>query len=507
MEAAKLQIFSALLAALLGVVGCRSGWSQEPPELPREFRAAWIATVDNIDWPTARGLTPDSQRVELIALLDRAVDLNLNAVILQVRPAADALYSSELEPWSEYLTGEMGTAPDPDYDPLEFAVAEAHARGLELHAWFNPFRAFHPSAAGPISKDHISKTRPELVKKYGEQLWLDPGEPEALAHSLSVILDVVRRYDIDGVHFDDYFYPYPVEGADGADIDFPDTPSRSRVADSGEWQSKSDWRRSNVDRFVEQVYTTVKTEKPWVKVGVAPFGIWRPGHPPSVTGFDAYEKLYADARKWLVEGWVDYTAPQLYWAMDSKGQAYTDLLDWWIEQNTAGKHVWPGLFTSRTFLEGSRHWESDEILGQVEATRARNGSTGNIHFSMKALTSEYGDVGSRLTETLYTGPVLVPASPWLGDESPDAPTLLNSGATAHNPGIVSAELCGNVEVRLVVVQTLSGSGWTTDILPASPDEDCDMIEIPVTGEPQVVAVSSISRTGIQSEHSILEFGE
>ena len=503
MAPVSLRILSTLLVALLGFAGCRSSY---PPELPREFRAAWIATVDNIDWPTARGLTPDSQRVELIALLDRAVDLNLNAVILQVRPAADAFYYSELEPWSEYLTGEMGRAPDPFYDPLEFAVEEAHARGLELHAWFNPFRAFHPSATGPISSDHISKTRPELVKKYGEQLWLDPGEAGAVAHSLSVIMDVVRRYDIDGIHFDDYFYPYPIEVEDGIDLDFPDSLSWARAAGSGTWFSKSDWRRSNVDTFVEQVFSSVKTEKAWVKVGVAPFGIWRPGHPPSVRGFDAYEKLYADSRKWLLEGWVDYWTPQLYWPLGSEGQPFADLLDWWVDQNPRGRHVWPGLFTSRTFAEGSRHWESREILDQVQTTRSRHGATGNVHFSMKSLTPEYGDMGARLVETLYAQPALVPPSPWLGSDRPDAP-VLNYWTVGDDSVVVAFELCGNLAAQRAIVQTLSDSGSETKIVPAGSTENCGTVEIPLSTRTRKVAVSLVSRAGIQSKVSMVEIGK
>jgi uncharacterized lipoprotein YddW (UPF0748 family) len=198
------------------------------------------------------GLSVERQQMELRAILDRAADLGLNAVLLQVRPAGDALYASPYEPWSEYLTGAMGRAPDPFYDPLEFAVEEAHRRGLELHAWFNPFRARHPSAKSPASADHISRARPGLVHRYGAQLWMDP----------------------------------------------------------------SDWRRENVNRFVERLYAEIKRQDPRVKFGVSPFGIWRPGHPAQIRGLDAYEEIFADARKWLSHGWLDYCTPQLYWPID-----------------------------------------------------------------------------------------------------------------------------------------------------------------------------------------------
>src|SRR5688500_4792441 len=281
-------LLSVLLSAgHLGAQGAASP-DDDGPAVAREFRGAWVASVANIDWPSRPGLTSEQQQAELLALLDRAAQLRLNAVILQVRPAADALYPSRLEPWSEYLTGEMGKAPVPFYDPLAFAVAEAHRRGLELHAWFNPFRARHASARSPVSRDHVSNTRRGLVKEYGRSLWLDPGEPEARRYSLSVIMDVVRRYDIDGVHIDDYFYPYRERDGSGRLISFPDDASWRRYRRSGGRLTRDDWRRRNVDLFVESVYTAMKREKPLVRFGVSPFGIWRPGSPPQVTGLDPY---------------------------------------------------------------------------------------------------------------------------------------------------------------------------------------------------------------------------
>src|SRR5260221_2709521 len=237
-----------------------------PPAVMKEMRGVWVASVGNIDWPSTNALGTAQQKAELIALLDRAVELRLNTIVFQVRPACDALYASTLEPWSEYLTGTMGKAPEPYYDPLAFAVEQAHKRGLELHAWFNPYRARHLQARYPISANHISKTHPEWVRRYGKELWLDPGERGVQEHSLRVVMDVVQRYDIDGVHFDDYFYPYPEHDRAGKDIEFPDEASWRRFG-SGKGLVRDDWRRQNRDDFVHQGYQSIRAAKPWLEFG------------------------------------------------------------------------------------------------------------------------------------------------------------------------------------------------------------------------------------------------
>lgn len=385
----------------------------------REMRGVWVATVANIDWPSKRTLTSEEQKAELIAILDKCVELNLNVVVLQVRPACDALYASKLEPWSEFLTGEMGKAPEPFYDPLAFAVAESHKRGLELHAWFNPYRAFHPSAKGPISADHISKTHPEVVKQYGKHLWLDPGEKLVQKHSHDVIMDVVKRYDLDGIHMDDYFYPYKEKDTSGTIIDFPDEPSWNKYKAEGGELERNDWRRKNVDDFVEKLYADIKRTKPHVKFGLSPFGIWKPGYPEQIKGFNQYEELYADAKKWLNEGWVDYWTPQLYWKIEQTSQSYPVLLKWWTEENTEGRNVWPGNFTSKV-AEG---WDPEEIVNQVLATRNQEGASGNVHFSMRSLMKNSSGINDALMKDVYGKQALVPASPWLDDEPPPAPKV------------------------------------------------------------------------------------
>ncbi|HET6762595.1 MAG TPA: family 10 glycosylhydrolase, partial [Longimicrobiaceae bacterium] len=394
-----------------------------PPPVRREFRAAWIASVANIDWPSRPGLPVEQQRAELIAMLDSAAALNLNAVVLQVRPAADALYPSALEPWSEYLTGEQGRAPEPAYDPLAFAVAEAHRRGLELHAWFNPYRAFHPSQKSPVVASHISRTNPGLVKAYGKFLWMDPGEPEVQDRTMAVMLDVVRRYDVDGVHIDDYFYPYPEKDSAGARIDFPDSASWARYQARGGHLSRDDWRRDNVNVFIRRMYREVKAAKPWVKVGISPFGIWRPRNPPQiVTSFDQYADMYADARLWMLKGWADYFSPQLYWRIQATPQSYPVLLQWWSEQNTHHRHLWPGNFTSQVIPTEAK-WPAGEIVAQVNATRGNPGATGNVHFSMKAFAMDADSLFEKLLAGPYGEPALVPASPWLASGHPGRPAV------------------------------------------------------------------------------------
>jgi uncharacterized lipoprotein YddW (UPF0748 family) len=392
------------------LVGSAAVHAADLPAPRREFRAAWIATVANIDWPSKPGLPADRQRAELVTLLDRAADTGLNAVILQVRPCADALYDSPLEPWSEYLSGTMGEPPDPPYDPLAFAVAEAHARGLELHCWFNPYRVRHSDAAGPVASTHASVSLPGVVRRYGKFLWFDPGEPVAADRFIEVVRDVVRRYDVDGVHIDDYFYPYPVK-EEGRELPFPDADSHARAMATGGLADRAAWRRDNVDRLVERLWREVKERKPHVLVGISPFGIWRPGHPPGIKGLDQVAALNADPRKWLREGWLDYLAPQLYWRIDAPAQGYLQLLAWWADENIRGRGLWPGNYTSRirqdpTAATTANVWEAEEILRQVEATRARGRMRSRRWCRRSVLRRARRRAAQRSTETAGVWPSL-----------------------------------------------------------------------------------------------------
>ncbi|MEO5722557.1 MAG: family 10 glycosylhydrolase [Chthoniobacterales bacterium] len=353
-----------------------------------EFRGAWVATVHNIDWPSKPGLSEETQKAQLRALLDRAAELKLNAILLQVRPASDALYASSKEPWSQFLTGKQGV--NPGYDPLAFAIAEAHRRGIDLHAWINPFRAA-TNVNTLLAASHVAKEHPEWVRRYGTQLWLDPGEPAAREYVLGIVADIVRRYDVDGIHIDDYFYPYPVGGAA-----FPDESSWKRYGEKT-GMSHGDWRRENVNDFVHSMYRTVKSTKSSVRVGISPFGIWKPGVPATtIAQLDAYNHLYADARKWLAEGWCDYMAPQLYWSIEPAKQSFPVLLAWWRAQSR-GADVWPGIATDRI---GSKR-PAREIIDQIALTRRGTASPGHIHWSMKSLMKNQGGVADLLRAGPY----------------------------------------------------------------------------------------------------------
>ena len=465
--------------------------AQKLPAPEREFRAVWIATVDNIDFPSKKGLPPGKQREELIASLDLAKKLRLNAVIFQVRPMADAVYPSSIEPWSEFLTGEMGKSQD--FDPLEFLVAEAHRRGILVHAWFNPYRAYH-HAAKTVSTDHISKRRPDLVAKYGKYLWFDPTNDEVKTHSLNVVLDVVRRYDVDGVHFDDYFYPYPENDAFGNRIDFPDDANwkkyLERIAKSGEKSmSRSDWRRWHVNFFIEAVGREVKKIKPDVMYGISPFGIWQPTTDGLITGFNAYELLYADARKWLQEGTVDYLAPQLYWETAREGQSFPVLFDWWKTQNPKGRHIWPGIATYRI---GSRPaFGAGEIAKQIELSRRSDQTRGVIQFSFKWLTRDLGGINDVLRD-VYERDAIIPESPWIKVERPLSPRVTLKRDSKYVTASWSER--GRRRAFWFIVYARDKDGWSHSVLPASERS----IALSAARKIEEIVVTSVDRIGNES---------
>jgi uncharacterized lipoprotein YddW (UPF0748 family) len=468
-----------LFAVLLLTI---ASFAQQLPPVEREFRAAWIATVANIDFPTKPGLSVEEQKAELIANLHLAEKLNLNAIIFQVRPAADAVYASKIEPWSEYVTGQMGKGQA--FDPLEFIVAEGHKRGILIHAWFNPYRAYHPSAK-TMADDHISKRRPDIVRTYGKHLWLDPTEPEAQKHSLEVIKDVVRRYDIDGVHFDDYFYPYIEKDAAGNDIEFPDHANWEKYKASGGKLKRSDWRRMHVNNFIEAVGRESKRIKPQIMYGISPFGIWQPMPELGIEGFNSHEGLYADSKKWLQDGTVDYLVPQLYWETARRAQSYPILLDWWKSQNTKKRHVWPGLATYR--IGRNENWTGGELLSQIKLTEKSPETRGAVHFSFKSLRNDLGGVQAQLVNEVYKRKALIPVSPWIKATKLHSPMV----AIKRDGEFVRASWPAVKGAFWYVVYAKDVDGWSYSVQPASETS----IALSVDRKIERVIVKAVDRLG------------
>lgn len=480
-----------LFAVLLFVYAAQFAAAQNLPKPEREFRAVWIATVDNIDFPSKKNLPVEQQKAEMIRILDTARSLNFNCVIFQVRPMADALYDSKIEPWSEFLTGEMGKSPTQKFDPLAFTVAEAHKRGILVHAWFNPFRAFHP-AAKTVAANHISKTRPDLVREYGKYFWLDPTEPEVQQLSLKVVLDVVRRYDVDGVHFDDYFYPYPEKDLAGNRIEFPD--DKNWLAFKNKPRRivlRDEWRRNQVDGFISRVSTQIKQIKPDVMFGVSPFGIWQPVPEKGIEGFNAYTELYADSLKWLKRGWIDYLAPQLYWETARKGQSFPILLDWWNSQNTAKRHLWAGIAIYR--VGSNPNFTAGEIASQIQTTRRVSPETrGTIHFSSKHLLKNTGGISDVLSDKIYQRAALIPKSDWIKTTKLLAPIV----KTAKSGGKikVSWRERGARKAFWVIVYAEDETGWNYSILPAAQTS----VSLSANRKIRQIIVRTVDRLGNES---------
>ncbi len=463
-----------------------------PPPPAREFRGAWLATVANIDWPSKPGLPVAQQKAELISLLDRAAKLNFNAVLFQVRPVADSFYASPLEPWSEYLTGVQGKMPSPFYDPLALAITEAHKRGLEIHAWFNPFRAAHPQAKSPRAATHVTQTRPDIIRRYGSQVWMDPGEPESQARALKAVLDVVKRYDVDGIVFDDYFYPYPEKGWAGGVLDFPDDASWKKYGSSS-GQNRDDWRRANVNLFVQKISQSIKTAKPWVKFGISPFGIWRPGVPAGISpkALDAYGKLYADAKLWLGNGWVDYIAPQLYWPMDQRELSFPLLLQWWRQQNTKNHHVYAALNDA----EVGGKFPANEIARQIQTVRTQSSNGGEIHYHLRNVL-EHSALNAVVRDK-YAQPALAPAMTWLDSVPPEKPKLSATGE--KNATTVRWENGGAEPAQRWLLQVCRSNVWMAEILPAGQtNRVLDFFK------PDAISLRAVDRLGNASVPAVLE---
>lgn len=397
-------IASLLLLSLLATWWL---WPQTGTPAPeRELRGVWMATVLNIDYPSRPTPQSATLQVEMRAQLRKLKRLGFNAVFLQVRPAADALYKSDIAPWSEWLTGQQGLAPYSGFDPLAFAVDEAHQLGMELHAWMNPYRAAMTLDTTAFADNHVFHRHRDWVVAYGNRQYLDPGLPEVQDHLIEVVKELASNYAVDGIHFDDYFYPYPV-----AEQSFPDSASYARYG--GQFRDRGDWRRNNVNRLVARIYACIQATNPTIQFGISPFGVWRnrqddPRGSDTRTNATSYDDLYGDALAWAASGTVDYLAPQLYFSVGYEPADYATLLEWWTEQTPAQTRL---LIGQAAYKVGNNHdirWDNlEELPRQVSRNRATNRVDGSIYFSARSILQNELGLDQRLAD-LYASPSLLP---------------------------------------------------------------------------------------------------
>jgi uncharacterized lipoprotein YddW (UPF0748 family) len=372
----------------------------------REFRGVWIATVVNIDWPKNGNDNAEKQKADFLNILNFYQQLNYNAVIVQVRAAGDAFYPSEFAPWSRFLTGLEGKKPDWSEDNLEWMISETHKRGMEFHAWLNPYRATFDEDFEVLSETHDYCTHPEWMVHYGKKNYYNPGLPEVRAHFSKIIAEIVSTYDIDAIHFDDYFYPYKI-----TDVVFDDSLAFKTHALAN--QSLDDWRRSNIDSLVKETHRTIKSIKPWVQFGISPFGVWKnnatdPRGSDTRAGQTTYEDLYADPLLWMEEGWIDYLAPQVYWSMDLPVASHRKIVNWWAKNNhNTNLYIGNGAYKIRN--NSDEAWANKkELPNQFKLAREIPEISGNIVFSAKSLLNNNPDVTKYIKRKLYSEPSLTP---------------------------------------------------------------------------------------------------
>jgi uncharacterized lipoprotein YddW (UPF0748 family) len=422
----------ALLAQRSGPAGC-DGIRVQPP---RELRGMWLTTVNNIDWPSRPGLPEAQVKQEYLAWLDLAVRHHHNAIFVHVRPSGDALWPSAYAPWSQWLTGRRD-GRDPGWDPMAFMVTEAHARNLEFHAWFNPYRGSQPGPDGPgadfaqLAPNHPLRVHRDWAIAYPKgksaRLYFDPGNPAAREFVEDSMLEAVRRYDVDGVHFDDFFYPYPEAGQD-----FPDGASYARYGRS--FGSRAAWRRDNVNLLVREMHQRIREVKPWVKFGISPFGIWRNQRTdPSGSdsrGLESYDAIYADTRTWVREGWLDYIVPQLYWAIGFDKADYAKVLPWWHDL-VKGTNVQLYIGQGDYRIGEKGPWRDPGQISRQLDLNERYAVQGSVHFSAKQIRADRLGAVTRYRQKHYAGPALLPVMPQLPADPPPAPRLLAARPTGN----------------------------------------------------------------------------
>lgn len=465
-----------------------------------EFRGVWIATVDNIDWPSKAARSSSAlQKQEFISLLDMHVRNGMNAVVMQIRPAADAFFPSSYEPWSEWLTGKQGRPPSPYYDPLEFMITETHKRGLEFHAWFNPYRAVFKIGTSSIAPTHITRIHPEWFLTYGDKRYFDPGNPLARRFVTDIVTDVVERYDLDAIHFDDYFYPYRIAGKE-----FPDQAGYLKW---GKGMNKEDWRRSNVDTIIRMLGETIKKTNPRVQFGISPFGIWRnkskdPEGSDTKGGQTNYDDLYADILLWLKNGWIDYVVPQLYWEIGHKLADYETLIEWWSKHGY-GRNIYIGHGIYRAGTNAA--WKDpNEIPAQLEMLREYPEFQGSVYFSSKSFTRNPNGWNDSLRNNFYKYPALPPPLKWIDSIAPIAPQINmlvkdNALRLVASPGAGSEKLKAFMLYRFPqdVEAGTSQAEYVQKMLPLTATNEW-IIPFPAEGEQYQFALSAVDRNNNES---------
>ncbi|WP_321335379.1 family 10 glycosylhydrolase [uncultured Bacteroides sp.] len=402
----KLRNLLFLLAALLFSLATQA---QNYPK--REFRAAWIQTVNG----QFRGVPTEIVKQRLIDQLNSLQGAGINAIIFQVRPEADALYASRLEPWSRFLTGVQGQAPDSYWDPMQFMIEECHKRGMEFHAWINPYRV-KTTLKSQLASSHVYNIHPEWFLKYGDQLFFDPALPESRRHICMVITDILTRYDVDAIHMDDYFYPYPIKGQD-----FPDSVSFARYG--GGFDNKADWRRSNVNLLIKKIHETVRELKPWVKFGVSPFGVYRNQSSDPLgsktQALQDYDDLYADVLLWAREGWIDYNIPQLYWEIGHPRADYETLVDWWAH-NSCNRPLFIGQSVMNTVQKADpQNPAINQLPRKMALQRAYQTIGGSCQWPASAVVENVGSYRDALVQEYNKYPALVPVFDFMDNKAPD----------------------------------------------------------------------------------------
>jgi uncharacterized lipoprotein YddW (UPF0748 family) len=464
---------SFILSILFLLLSIGNGNAQSKILYPKnEFRAVWIATVVNIDWPKVSTDSVQKQKIDFIEILDTYKKLNYNAVIVQIRSIGDAFYPSNLAPWSRYLTGKEGQAPHPYFDALEWMITEAHNRGFEFHAWLNPFRATFDLKTETLSPQHDAVLHPDWMIQYGGKLYYNPALPEVQNHLTKVVEEVVQNYDIDAIHFDDYFYPYTVNGQK-----FNDSESFKKY---GNGLSLADWRRLNVSNFVREISTSIKANKPWVQFGISPFGVWR-NKSMDARGSDTqsgqtnYDDLFADPLQWMENNWIDYILPQLYWSLDHPKASYSKLLKWWSE-NSKNTAIYIGNSSYKIKSDGDKRWNFvTEIPNQIDYTRSFSNVQGNAFFSAKWFVNQNQEVTQLLAQNQYKYPAIPLAVPQLRKDLLVSPKMI--AVRKDNANFIFTFLSTADKIRYIV---LYGSEQKNLIDSNDPSQIIDKISINCT---------------------------